>query len=110
MEIIKQREGKEDGLTWGEIQKMKYTWRVAQELLRMFTPVFGAFRKTLKDTNYQGYNIPKGWQVMFLPKVLNYNCGQFLILWIITVQRIEPQSHLHCDCGDVNIFDLKYRL
>lgn len=64
MDIISKREGAEDRLTWQEIQKMKYTWRVAQELMRMIPPVFGSFRKTLKDTQYDGYDIPKGWQVI----------------------------------------------
>jgi cytochrome P450 len=42
---------------------MKYTWRVAMETLRMYSPVFGGFRKALKDIEYGGYLIPKGWQV-----------------------------------------------
>ncbi|XP_047152662.1 taxadiene 5-alpha hydroxylase-like [Vigna umbellata] len=63
MEIIKQREGTEERLTWEEIQKMKYTWRLAQELMRMIPPLFGSFRKALKDTSFQGYDILKGWQV-----------------------------------------------
>ncbi|PRQ34808.1 putative abieta-7,13-dien-18-ol hydroxylase [Rosa chinensis] len=45
-----------------KLQTMKYTWRVAQELMRMIPPVFGSFRKILKDTQYGGYDIPKGWQ------------------------------------------------
>lgn len=78
MEIIKEREGKEERLTWGEIQKMKYTWRVAQELMRVVPPLFGGFRKALKDTSYQGYDIPKGWQVMY-----------FLSLHLMTLQLLH---------------------
>lgn len=49
---------------------MKYTWRVAQETLRMIPPIFGGFRKTLTDIEYEGFLIPKGWQVReSLPRV-----------------------------------------
>lgn len=65
MEIQKEIKGREDqNLTWGDIQKMKYTWRVAQELMRIIPPVFGSFRKVVKDTSFDGFNIPKGWQVV----------------------------------------------
>jgi cytochrome P450 len=50
-------------LTWEDLSKMKYTWRVAMETLRMFPPIFGGFRKAATDIEYGGYIIPKGWQV-----------------------------------------------
>ncbi|KAI5590508.1 hypothetical protein POPTR_004G017800v4 [Populus trichocarpa] len=50
-------------LTWDDLARMKYTWRVALECLRMFPPVFNSFRKVLEDLEYKGYLIPKGWQV-----------------------------------------------
>ncbi|CAK7338471.1 unnamed protein product [Dovyalis caffra] len=53
-------------LTWEELAKMKYTWRVAQETLRMFPPIFGGFRKAVKDIEYDGYLIPEGWQIFWV--------------------------------------------
>lgn len=52
-----------EALTWEDVSKMKYTWRVALETLRLFPPVFGGFRMALKDIQLGGYTIPKGWQV-----------------------------------------------
>ncbi|GFZ14719.1 hypothetical protein Acr_24g0009090 [Actinidia rufa] len=66
IDILRNREGTEGKLTWADIQKMKYTWRVAQELMRMIPPVFGSFRKALQDTSFGGYDIPKGWQVFWV--------------------------------------------
>lgn len=53
-----------EALTWNDINKMKHTWRLAMEVLRMVPPVFGNFRRALKDIEYGGYIIPKGWQVV----------------------------------------------
>ncbi|KAF5206289.1 Cytochrome p450 [Thalictrum thalictroides] len=66
MGIISERQGGTNNLTWSEIQKMKYTWRVAQELMRITPPVFGSFRKAVKDTSFGGYDIPKGWQIFWV--------------------------------------------
>ncbi|KAK7300101.1 hypothetical protein RJT34_10935 [Clitoria ternatea] len=52
-------------LTWEDLSKMKYTWRVAMETLRMVPPIFGGFRKAATDTEYDGYLIPKGWQIFW---------------------------------------------
>ncbi|KAH9796401.1 Taxane 13-alpha-hydroxylase [Citrus sinensis] len=52
-------------LTWEDLAKMKQTWRVAMEILRTTPPIFCSFRKVLEDFEYEGYIIPKGWQVMW---------------------------------------------
>lgn len=52
-------------LSWDDLSKMKYTWRVALELMRTIPPIFGGFRKALKDIEYGGYLIPKGWQIFW---------------------------------------------
>ncbi|XP_021892940.1 cytochrome P450 716B1-like [Carica papaya] len=70
--VLKEQEGiaksKPAGapLTWEDLAKMKYTWRVAMETLRMVSPVFGGFRKALKDIEYGGYLIPKDWQIFWV--------------------------------------------
>ncbi|XP_058742966.1 cytochrome P450 716B1-like [Vicia villosa] len=53
-------------LTWEDISKMKYTWRVAMETLRRFPPIFGGIRKATTDIEYGGYIIPKGWQIFWV--------------------------------------------
>ncbi|KAK3424096.1 hypothetical protein EUGRSUZ_F00880, partial [Eucalyptus grandis] len=52
-------------LTWEDLARMKYTWRVEMETLRMVPPVFAGFRVALKDIDYGGYLIPKGWQIFW---------------------------------------------
>lgn len=61
--------GKTNGepLKWEDLVKMKQTWRVAMETLRMDPPVFGGFHEALKDIEYGGYLVPKGWQVSQTP-------------------------------------------
>ncbi|CDP04569.1 unnamed protein product [Coffea canephora] len=51
-----------DKLTWEDIRKMKYSWAVACEVLRI-SPGSGSFRETNTDFNYEGYLIPKGSKV-----------------------------------------------
>lgn len=62
MEIAKSKPSGEF-LTWEDLSKMKYTWRVALETLRMIPPVFAGFRTALEDIHFGGYLIPKGWKV-----------------------------------------------
>ncbi|KAI4994784.1 hypothetical protein ZWY2020_034687 [Hordeum vulgare] len=73
---IARNKNPEDALTWDDVAKMKYTWKVAMETLRTIPPVFGSFRTTTKDIEYQGYHIPKGWKV-FAAQSVTHMDSQF---------------------------------
>ena len=52
-----------ENLNWGDIQKMKLSWRVAQESMRLLPPVQGSFRLAQEDMSFDGFRIPKSWKV-----------------------------------------------
>ncbi|CAH9103526.1 unnamed protein product [Cuscuta epithymum] len=64
-------------LNWNDIQKMKYSWNVASEVMRLYPPVFGAFREALEDISYEGYDIPKGWKFYWNAPITHLNKSLF---------------------------------
>ncbi|XP_049343377.1 cytochrome P450 716B1-like [Solanum verrucosum] len=76
-EEIAQSKSPGESLTWEDLGNMKYTWRVAMETMRMFPPIFGGFRQTVKDIEYGGYLIPKGWQIFLVTAKTHMNSSIF---------------------------------
>ncbi|KAL5801249.1 hypothetical protein ACOSQ3_032881 [Xanthoceras sorbifolium] len=62
-EVVEAKKRSDRKLTWNEIVMMKYTWRVAQELMRFTPPISGNFRQVTRDIHFDGFDIPKRWQV-----------------------------------------------
>ncbi|CAN0897338.1 Taxadiene 5-alpha hydroxylase [Linum grandiflorum] len=71
MEIVKNNGN--DFLSLEEVKKMKYTWEVARECMRLFPPIFGSFRKAVQDIEFDGFIIPKGWKVLWTAYGTHYS-------------------------------------
>jgi cytochrome P450 family 26 subfamily A len=63
MEISETKDGAP--LNWEDTRKMKYTWCVFQQTLRLQPALEQAFRICIKEFEYGGFTIPKGWKVKF---------------------------------------------
>ncbi|TXG48323.1 hypothetical protein EZV62_027617 [Acer yangbiense] len=64
-EQMKIAKSKKEGelLEWDDIKKMKYSWNVACEAMRVAPPVLGAYREAINDFIFLGFSIPKGWKL-----------------------------------------------
>ncbi|KAI6685641.1 hypothetical protein NL676_031554 [Syzygium grande] len=64
-EIAMQKKSAGEGLTREDVQKMRDTWSVVLEIMRLVPPIAGGFRVALEDFTFCGFTIPKGWKLMW---------------------------------------------
>jgi retinoid hydroxylase len=52
-------------ITIDSLRQMTYLDRVLREVERMYPPVGGGFRGVVEEFEFNGYRVPKGWQVLY---------------------------------------------
>ncbi|KAH6776685.1 cytochrome P450 [Perilla frutescens var. hirtella] len=77
MEIAESK-GPDEMLTWEDVEKMKYSWNVAREMLRLAPPAQGAFRVAIAEFNYLGFTIPNGWKTFWTVHASHQDPDYFL--------------------------------
>ncbi|KAL2343144.1 hypothetical protein Fmac_004429 [Flemingia macrophylla] len=90
---ITKSKGSSTALDWDSILKLKYTWAVAQETMRLYPTAPGAFREAITDITYEGFTIPKGWKIYWSLIGINKNPNYFPEPESFDPSRFEGHFH-----------------
>nr|AXU93523.1 cytochrome P450 monooxygenase CYP716A263 [Taraxacum kok-saghyz] len=90
-EIAKSKTSKEL-LNWDDISKMKYSWNVVSEVLRLVPPTQGTFREAICNFTFRQYSIPKGWKLYWSTNSTHKNPNFFLEPEKFDPSRFDSQA------------------
>ncbi|CAL5407263.1 unnamed protein product [Camellia sinensis] len=76
LEILKDKKAGEF-LDWNDMSKMKYSWNVMCEVMRLVSSQQETFREVLNDFTYAGYTISKDWKVYWKVNSTHKNSKYF---------------------------------
>jgi retinoid hydroxylase len=57
--------GLDTAISIDSLKQMTYLDRVLREVERMYAPIGGGFRGVVEEFEFNGYRVPKGWQVLY---------------------------------------------
>ncbi|MCY7335293.1 MAG: cytochrome P450 [Chamaesiphon sp.] len=60
-----QQIGRNTPISIDSLKPMTYLDRVLREVERMYSPIGGGFRGVVKEFEFNGYRVPKGWQLLY---------------------------------------------
>ncbi|GKB31726.1 cytochrome P450 [Tanacetum coccineum] len=107
-EEIGKTKARGEALTWEDLTKMKYTWRVASEVLRVTPPVSLSFRRAKQDIEVLKYNNYGG------PRNPNAHRTEQLSNTMLARLRLFPKAVKLCtrlECHDqANTADYKLHM
>ncbi|CAL5411319.1 unnamed protein product [Camellia sinensis] len=89
-------------LNWDDIKKMKYSWNVACEVMRLAPPLQGTFREAMTDFMYNGFSIPKGCKLYWSANSTHKNSEFFFEPHKFDPSRFEgsgPVPYTHVPFG-----------
>ncbi|KAJ7980827.1 Abscisic acid 8'-hydroxylase [Quillaja saponaria] len=90
------------GLIWDNTRHMPLTDRVIQETLRRASILSFTFREAVRDIEFQGYLIPKGWKVLPLFRCIHHSADLFPQPNIFDPSRFEvpPRPNTYMPFGN----------
>lgn len=85
--------GAVEEIDYQKLQQMPFLDQVIRETLRLFPPIGGGFRKAIQSCSFNGYHIPKGWNVIYQSSLTHLDIEVYDEPDKFNPDRFTPESH-----------------